>query len=217
MSLISTVHANVHVHVPNTLTLHTGRFWSRQGYIPVYLRQTPVSEGGREGGREGSGLSVSSPPLQNELTGEHSCIMLRCLTADDQWLHDYHKGQCWGQAEERGRINVGRVVIISLSSPSPPLLLSLPPFLPPSLPPSLSLPLSLPPSLPPSLLDFRSRFLSLLAYQFRSFPPSLALTLTSTKSPSPDSSEPRLSRSLPHPHTLIFPTPNPMQSFTHVQ
>ena len=152
---------------------------------------------------------MSSPPLQNELTGEHSCIVLRCLTADDQWLHDYHKGQCWGQAEERGRINVGRVVIISLSSPSPPppLLLSLPPFLPPSLP-LLSL---------PSLPDFRSRFLSLLAYQFCSFPPSLALTLTSTKSPSPDSSEPRLSRSLSHPHTLIFPTPNPMQSFTHVQ
>jgi N-acetyltransferase 10 len=92
-----------YVGVAYGLTLPLYRFWSRAGYIPVYLRQTP-----------------------NDLTGEHSCIMVRCLSGDSQWLQDFHT-------------------------------------------------------------DFRRRFLSLLSYQFRSFPPSLALTLLSPKSPPPSS------------------------------
>ncbi|EGC46232.1 nucleolar ATPase Kre33 [Histoplasma capsulatum var. duboisii H88] len=51
------------------------KFWKRSRFIPVYLRQTP-----------------------NELTGEHSCVMLRTLATgsnDTSWLgayaRDFHK------------------------------------------------------------------------------------------------------------------------------
>ena len=51
------------------------QFWKRAGFVPVYLRQTP-----------------------NELTGEHSCVMIRPLSTsanDPAWLgafaHDFHK------------------------------------------------------------------------------------------------------------------------------
>lgn len=56
-----------------TPTLH--KFWKRSSFVPVYLRQTP-----------------------NELTGEHSCVMLRTLSAgtnDADWLgafaRDFHR------------------------------------------------------------------------------------------------------------------------------
>ncbi|KAJ6144194.1 RNA cytidine acetyltransferase [Penicillium chermesinum] len=56
-----------------TPSLH--KFWKRASFAPVYLRQTP-----------------------NELTGEHSCVMLRTLTAssnDAAWLgafaRDFHR------------------------------------------------------------------------------------------------------------------------------
>ncbi|KAJ5630104.1 RNA cytidine acetyltransferase [Penicillium herquei] len=56
-----------------TPTLH--KFWKRGSFVPVYLRQTP-----------------------NDLTGEHSCVMLRTLTAgtnDASWLgsfsRDFHR------------------------------------------------------------------------------------------------------------------------------
>lgn len=52
-----------------TQTLH--KFWKRQSFIPVYLRQT-----------------------MNELTGEHSCIMLRTITSSEQdpaWLGAFSK------------------------------------------------------------------------------------------------------------------------------
>jgi N-acetyltransferase 10 len=56
-----------------TPTLH--KFWKRSSFVPVYLRQTP-----------------------NELTGEHSCVMLRTLSAgtnDAAWLgafaRDFHR------------------------------------------------------------------------------------------------------------------------------
>ncbi|XP_020390411.1 RNA cytidine acetyltransferase isoform X1 [Rhincodon typus] len=42
------------------LTSQLLKFWKRAGYVPVYLRQTP-----------------------NELTGEHSCIMLKTLNAEE--------------------------------------------------------------------------------------------------------------------------------------
>ncbi|KAL3481203.1 GNAT acetyltransferase 2-domain-containing protein [Aspergillus californicus] len=56
-----------------TSSLH--KFWKRASFVPVYLRQTP-----------------------NDLTGEHSCVMLRTLstgTNDASWLgafaRDYHR------------------------------------------------------------------------------------------------------------------------------
>jgi len=59
------------------LTPPLHKFWKRASFAPVYLRQTP-----------------------NELTGEHSCIMIRTLaspsgTTNDAWLgafaRDFHK------------------------------------------------------------------------------------------------------------------------------
>lgn len=79
-----------------TSALH--RFWKRASFAPVYLRQTP-----------------------NDLTGEHTCVMLRTLssgtgTNDSAWLGAFAR-------------------------------------------------------------DFHKRFLSLLSYQFRSFPSVLALSI----------------------------------------
>ncbi|XP_074650514.1 RNA cytidine acetyltransferase-like [Tubulanus polymorphus] len=54
------------------LTASLLKFWKRSGFAPVYLRQTP-----------------------NDLTGEHSCIMLKGLnddadeTEEQHWLHAY--------------------------------------------------------------------------------------------------------------------------------
>ncbi len=57
------------------LTAPLHKFWKRASFAPVYLRQTP-----------------------NDLTGEHSCVMLRTLstgTNDSTWLaeytHDFHR------------------------------------------------------------------------------------------------------------------------------
>lgn len=57
------------------LTAPLHKFWKRARFAPVYLRQTP-----------------------NDLTGEHSCVMLHALTSgssDPAWLgafaHDFHK------------------------------------------------------------------------------------------------------------------------------
>jgi N-acetyltransferase 10 len=55
------------------LTSDLLRFWKKIGYLPVYLRQTP-----------------------NELTGEHSCIVLKELNLvekkSDSWLFQYFIG-----------------------------------------------------------------------------------------------------------------------------
>lgn len=78
------------------LTPPLHKFWKRARFAPLYLRQTP-----------------------NELTGEHSCVMLRALTAgssDPAWLGAFAR-------------------------------------------------------------DFHKRFLSLLSFQFRSFPSVLALSI----------------------------------------
>ncbi len=79
------------------LTQSLLRFWKRGSFVPVYLRQTA-----------------------NELTGEHSCVMLRTLDtgngADTAWLGAFSR-------------------------------------------------------------DFQKRFLSLLSYQFRTFPSVLALSI----------------------------------------
>nr|XP_054761820.1 RNA cytidine acetyltransferase-like [Lytechinus pictus] len=82
------------------LTADLLKFWRKAGYLPVYLRQTP-----------------------NDLTGEHSCIMLKTVqesdiegVSQDTWLSAF-----W--------------------------------------------------------TDFRKRFMSLCAYQFRAFRPSLALSV----------------------------------------
>ncbi|KAF7663760.1 hypothetical protein LDENG_00202250 [Lucifuga dentata] len=55
------------------LTTQLLKFWKKAGYTPVYLRQTP-----------------------NDLTGEHSCVMLKELDADEapeqgQWLSAFWK------------------------------------------------------------------------------------------------------------------------------
>lgn len=53
------------------LTQPLHKFWKRASFVPVYLRQTP-----------------------NELTGEHSCVMLRTLSAspnDPAWLGAFSK------------------------------------------------------------------------------------------------------------------------------
>ncbi|TPX39994.1 hypothetical protein SeMB42_g01615 [Synchytrium endobioticum] len=42
------------------------RFWKRCGYKPVYIRQTP-----------------------NDLTGEHTCVMLKSLRLDSEWLMEF--------------------------------------------------------------------------------------------------------------------------------
>lgn len=78
------------------LTQPLHKFWKRALFAPVYLRQTP-----------------------NELTGEHSCVMLRVLSSgsnDSAWLGAFAR-------------------------------------------------------------DFQRRFLSLLSFQFRSFPSVLALSI----------------------------------------
>jgi len=48
------------------------RFWSKAGYAPVYLRQTA-----------------------NDLTGEHSCIMIKALNtgSDSSWQDAYFSGK----------------------------------------------------------------------------------------------------------------------------
>ena len=52
------------------LTAQLHRFWKRAGYVPVYLRQTP-----------------------QELTGEHSCVMLKVLEGRERaWLGAYSQG-----------------------------------------------------------------------------------------------------------------------------
>ena len=52
------------------LTAQLHRFWKRAGYVPLYLRQTP-----------------------QELTGEHSCVMLKVLEGRERgWLGAYSQG-----------------------------------------------------------------------------------------------------------------------------
>ncbi|XP_038050759.1 RNA cytidine acetyltransferase-like isoform X2 [Patiria miniata] len=76
------------------------RFWKKAGFVPVYLRQTP-----------------------NDLTGEHSCIMLKTIN------------------EEMTRQPDTESWLMAFST------------------------------------DFRRRFVSLCSYQFRSFQPSMALSI----------------------------------------
>ncbi|KAJ8927127.1 hypothetical protein NQ314_020400 [Rhamnusium bicolor] len=85
------------------LTEQLLKFWKKAEFVPVYVRQTT-----------------------NDLTGEHSCIMLNVLNCNElseenNWLSAY-----W--------------------------------------------------------VDFQKRFINLLAYQFRKFPPSLSLGVLSNKS-----------------------------------
>ncbi|KAF1813674.1 N-acetyltransferase [Eremomyces bilateralis CBS 781.70] len=99
-----------YVGVSYGLTSPLHKFWKRGKFAPVYLRQTA-----------------------NDLTGEHTCVMLRTLdsgTTDPEWLGDF-------------------------------------------------------------VQDFHKRFLTLLSYQFRTFPSVLALSIEEssrlgfTQSPTP--------------------------------
>jgi hypothetical protein len=55
------------------LTPQLLRFWKRSGYIPLYVRQT-----------------------SNELTGEHTCVMVRGLSStpkpEMEWMPEFAKG-----------------------------------------------------------------------------------------------------------------------------
>lgn len=81
------------------LTEQLLKFWKKSGFVPAYLRQTT-----------------------NDLTGEHSCIMINVLNSEkeDDWMGAY-----W--------------------------------------------------------VDFRRRFINLLAYQFDKFSPGLSLSVLSNK------------------------------------
>jgi len=64
-------HTLDYIGVSFGLTQPLHKFWKRASFVPVYLRQTP-----------------------NELTGEHSCVMLRTLSAssnDPAWLGAFAK------------------------------------------------------------------------------------------------------------------------------
>jgi N-acetyltransferase 10 len=90
-----------YVGVSYGLTSQLHKFWKRQQFVPVYLRQTP-----------------------NDLTGEHTCIMLRSLettSSDGSWVAAFAK-------------------------------------------------------------DFQKRFLSLMSYQFRSFPCVTSLSIEESAS-----------------------------------
>ena len=90
-----------YVGVSYGLTPQLHKFWKRASFVPVYLRQTP-----------------------NDLTGEHTCVMLRSLEttqSDGSWVAAFAK-------------------------------------------------------------DFHRRFLSLLSYQFRTFPSSLTLSIDESAS-----------------------------------
>ena len=90
-----------YVGVSYGLTSQLHKFWKRQSFVPVYLRQTP-----------------------NDLTGEHTCIMLRSLettSSDGSWVAAFAK-------------------------------------------------------------DFQKRFLSLLSYQFRTFPSVTSLSIEESAS-----------------------------------
>ena len=84
------------------LTGQLHKFWKRAGYVPVYLRQTT-----------------------NELTGEHTCIMLKTLAS-----------------RQGSELTIGKDSWLSEFS-----------------------------------LDFKRRFLELLAYQFKEFSPLMVLNL----------------------------------------
>ena len=67
------------------LTSELLRFWKKIGYLPVYLRQTP-----------------------NDLTGEHSCIVLKELNQElnqkkkeDTWLFQYFTGINVGNTKQK--------------------------------------------------------------------------------------------------------------------
>lgn len=90
-----------YVGVSYGLTSPLHKFWKRANFVPVYLRQTP-----------------------NDLTGEHTCVMLRSLettSSDGSWVAAFAK-------------------------------------------------------------DFERRFLSLLSYQFRTFPSVLSLSIDESAS-----------------------------------
>ena len=115
-----------YVGVSYGLTQPLHKFWKRALFAPVYLRQTP-----------------------NELTGEHSCVMLRVLSTgsnDRAWLGAFAR-------------------------------------------------------------DFQRRFLSLLSFQFRSFPSVLALSIneSATQGAKLDTSAPAQPLTKPELDALFSP------------
>lgn len=69
------------------LTPQLLKFWKRAGYVPLYVRQTT-----------------------NDLTGEHTCVMLRGIGAGEndtskEWLSDFASGKAEYPRNERLRIH----------------------------------------------------------------------------------------------------------------
>jgi hypothetical protein len=71
-----------YVGVSYGLTKDLLRFWKRAGYVPLYIRQTT-----------------------NDLTGEHTCVMLRTLASQvagsEGWLSAFAQGELL--CDQRGR------------------------------------------------------------------------------------------------------------------
>lgn len=79
---------------------HLSRFWKRAGYIPLYLRQT-----------------------QSELTGEHTCVMVRGLNSSSedelQWLGEFAKGKLASFHPLLIHLSIPIFHVFHIPSPSP--------------------------------------------------------------------------------------------------
>lgn len=129
------------------LTSELLKFWKKSGFTPVYLRQTP-----------------------NDLTGEHSCIMLKVLGEQDQNLNS-EEGDADGEKVNGGcTVAKGKEALFSTNISQNNNWLQ------------------------EFWVDFRKRFLSLLSYQFRQFAASFALNILQNTAMKPSVVTPELSR-----------------------
>lgn len=116
-----------YIGVSYGLTPQLLRFWKRSGYVPLYLRQTP-----------------------NDLTGEHSCVMLKALGGVDK------EEEGWLDAFATGASHSFSLLLSHIY----PLVLSADRF-----------------ALRVWSADFRKRFLALLSYKFREFTSATSLSI----------------------------------------
>lgn len=109
------------------LTPELLKFWKKSGFTPVYLRQTP-----------------------NDLTGEHSCIMIKVLVEDEQ---TNEHGETKALENDHSVQSDGKVALFNTE---------------------ISLKNNW---LQEFWIDFRKRFISLLSYQFSTFPAAFSLSI----------------------------------------
>ncbi|KAG8510796.1 RNA cytidine acetyltransferase, partial [Galemys pyrenaicus] len=84
------------------LTPRLLKFWKRAGFVPVYLRQTP-----------------------NDLTGEHSCIMLKTLSSEDEDEDEAEQGAWLSAFWKDFRRRFLALLSYQFSTFSPPLALNI--------------------------------------------------------------------------------------------